>query len=74
MLMCVGVKERKSEKECLGLAAQTSGVLDYPHEVECNLDTSKLEGQRIIDVKCKCPAGNSGQCKHSVALLVFKQS
>lgn len=47
--MCVGVKERKSEKvKSQGLAAQTSGVLDYPHEVECNLDTSKPEGQRNV--------------------------
>lgn len=71
LLMSVGVKSKtNTQMKCVGLAAQTSGIMSYPHEVQCLIGLDQPVGKRVLELSCKCPAGNSSKCKHCIALLL----
>ncbi|XP_011883465.1 PREDICTED: uncharacterized protein LOC105570667, partial [Vollenhovia emeryi] len=57
--------------DCRALAARTSGIHAVPYEVQIQIDINKEAGDRLINAKCECPAGESGKCKHAMATLIY---
>ncbi|XP_025997023.1 uncharacterized protein LOC113005531 [Solenopsis invicta] len=71
LLICAGItKKNGSIVECQGLATQVSHVHEHPHIINVKIDSNKTAGERIIEGKCSCIAGESAKCKHYIALLL----
>lgn len=68
-LMYVGItKLLENELKIIALCLQSSQLTGKPHEI--NLKITYDTKEKIIECKCSCAAGASGQCKHSTALLI----
>lgn len=64
-------KETKNSVDLLFLCLKSSFLFGNPHELEVKLFMKKDE--KHITCKCSCPGGSkpSGQCKPSVAVLLY---
>lgn len=54
-----------------GLSLRGSGVSETPHEVRGCIKFLLDKQAKISSMKCSCPAGESGRCKHVAGILLY---
>lgn len=62
-------KLEQKNVEIVCFCLQTSNLRGPPHELNLKIENFDQD-QKNINCKCSCVAGLSGQCKHTVALLL----
>lgn len=69
IMYCGITKKEENITEFLVLCIKSSDLWGDPHEL--NLKINTVNEKKIIKVHCSCPGGTTGQCKHSIAALIF---
>ena len=70
-LVTCGITSKKDgEIAVISFCLQTSNLLEKPHTIEgiYLIENNEL---RIKKMTCTCKGGAGGQCKHSVAVLIY---
>ncbi|XP_051153377.1 uncharacterized protein LOC127276774 [Leptopilina boulardi] len=57
--------------DIIGLVLQTSALTSFPHKLEGILKFASNSNIEIEQMDCSCKGGQSGACKHVVAILLF---
>lgn len=69
IMYCGIITNTEVKVEIMALCLQTSDLYGMPHEV--NLTILFVEKTKKIEIRCSCKGGITGQCKHSVALMLY---